>query len=65
MSVRSAAPPKSGLVYSLLITAGLIAGLVGLITMIYIPYQYVTREELRNPVPLDDGSHGQLFTWVG
>jgi hypothetical protein len=64
MSVRSSAPARSGLVYSLLIAIGLIAGLVGLITMVYISYEYVTREELRNPVPLDDGGHSQLFNWV-
>jgi hypothetical protein len=64
MSVRSAAPARSGLVYSLLIAAGLIAGLIGAATVIYISYEYVTREELRNPVPHEESSHGSLPTGV-
>ena len=60
MSVRSAAPARSGLVYSLLIAIGLIAGIVGAATTIYIAYEYVTREELRNPVPHEEPGHSQL-----
>jgi hypothetical protein len=64
MSVRSAAPPNSGLVYSLLIIVGLIAAIVGAATVVYISYEYVTREELRNPVPLEESEHGQQLTWL-
>lgn len=64
MSVRSAAPPQSGLVYSTLITLGVIAAIVGAATVIYISYEYVTRQELREPVPIDGEAHGQLPSWL-
>lgn len=64
MSVRSDAPARSGLVYSLLIAIGAVAALVGGATMVYISYEYVTRQELREPVPHEEPGHGQLFTWT-
>ncbi len=64
MSVRSAAPPRAGLVYSILITLGLIAAIVGAATVIYISYEYVTRQELREPVPIEDTGHSQLPSWL-
>jgi hypothetical protein len=64
MSVRSAAPAHAGIVYSLLIAIGMIAAIVGAATVIYISYEYVTREELRNPVPHEEPGHGQLPTFL-
>ena len=63
MSVASAAPPNARLGYATLIALGLLAMAVAGSTIGYISYNYVTREELRNPPPLDhhsDDHHGLL-----
>lgn len=66
--VRSSPPPNAGLVYTLLITVGLLAAMVGGAAVAYITYMYVwddDAEQRRNPVPLDDGAgHAELPAWI-
>ncbi|MCH7752758.1 MAG: hypothetical protein IH898_11465 [Planctomycetes bacterium] len=65
MSVRSAPPPRAFLVYTLLIIAGVLAAVIGAITVGVIVYNYVTREELRNPPPLEEeGERARLPDWI-
>ncbi len=67
MSVQSSAPPSSRMVYTLLIVAGVLAAAIGASTVGYIAAQYITRVELREPVPLDDGNegdHASLPAWI-
>lgn len=52
MSVRSSVPPRAGMVYTILIVVGLLAAVLGATLMGIITYNYTSREELRNPVPL-------------
>ena len=64
MSVRSAAPPRAGLVYGLLIAVGMIAAVIGALTMAYIVYEYVWADdsfERRNP---ESAGHAQLPDWI-
>lgn len=58
MSVASAAPRNARLVYVALIVLGLLAAAVAGSTIGYISYEYVTREELRNPPPQEKGHNG-------
>lgn len=51
MSVASAAPRNARLVYLSLILLAVLAAIVAATTVGVISYNYVTREELRNPVP--------------
>ena len=63
MSVASAAPRNARLVYLTLILAGLVAAIVASATIGVIAYNYVTRDELRNPVPKEtehDAGHALL-----
>ena len=65
MSVRSAPPPRAFLVYTLLMIAGGLAAIIGAITVGVIAYNYVTREELRNPPPLaHEGQPANLPDWI-
>ena len=63
MSVASAAPRNARLVYLSLIILGLLAAAVAASTIGVISYNYVTRDELRNPVPKEkeyEGGHASL-----
>jgi hypothetical protein len=67
MSTQSSAPSNARIVYPLLILLGGIAAALGASTIGWISYSYLTREELRNPVPLEehhDGGHGSLPGWI-
>ncbi len=70
MSVASAAPRNARLVYLSLIIIGLLAAIVAATTVGVISYNYVTRDELRNPVPQEKdhgGGHASLpagFTYM-
>ena len=44
---------------------GLFAAAVGAATIGVIVYNYTSREELRNPVPLHDEHHADIPTWIG
>lgn len=63
MSVASAAPRNARLVYLSLLILGLLAAAVAASVIGVISYNYVTREELRNPVPQErehGGGHASL-----
>lgn len=70
MSVASAAPRNARLVYLTLIILGLLAAIVAAAVIGVISYNYVTRDELRNPVPQEKdygGGHASLpagFTYL-
>ena len=67
MSVRSAAPPRAGLVYGLLIAVGMIAAVIGALTMAYIVYEYVWADDSfqrRNPPPHQGAGQAQLPDWI-
>ncbi len=70
MSVASAAPRNARLVYLTLIILALLAAIVAATTIGVISYNYLTRDELRNPVPQEKdhgGGHASLpagFTYV-
>ena len=70
MSVASAAPRNARLVYLSLIILGLLAAVVAATTIGVISYNYLTRDELRNPVPKESdygGGHASLpagFTYL-
>ena len=57
MSMESAAPPNARSVYRVLITAGVVAAVVGATTIGIIVFNFVTRPELHDPVRLED-AHG-------
>jgi len=63
MSVRSSAPPRAGIVYTSLVILGLLAAALGASTIGVIVYNYTSREELRNPVPLIE-EHTALPSWI-
>lgn len=54
MSVRSSAPPRAGMVHTLLIIVGLLAAVLGATLMGIITYNYTSRPELRDPVPMHE-----------
>ncbi len=63
MSTQSAAPPKARLVYTLLLAIGLVSAIIGAVVVTVISYNYVTRPELRDPVPVHNDhakSHASL-----
>ena len=64
MSVRSASPPSAGIVYVLLVIAGVVAAAVSASTIGWIVYSYVTDEERRNPPPVESGEHATLPDWL-
>ncbi|MEE8517966.1 MAG: hypothetical protein V3S98_02440 [Dehalococcoidia bacterium] len=65
MSTQSSAPAGARFVYPLLIALGVVAAAVGASTIGWISYSYITREELRNPVPLQESEeHGSLPGWI-
>ena len=51
------------MVYTLLVILGLLAAAVGASTIGVIVYNYTSREELRNPVPLIE-EHTELPSWI-
>ena len=65
MSVRSAAPPRAGMVNGILIALGLIAGAIGAAVIGYIVYEYVWADdsfERRNPTPAE--AHAEVPEWI-
>ncbi len=60
MSVASTAPANARTVYIALIVLGLVAMAVAGSVIGFISYEYVTREELRNPPPQEKGGHAAL-----
>lgn len=69
MSTQSSAPPHANLVFWGLVLLGVVFAALAASTIGWISYSYVTREELRNPMPLEqkhDGSHdhGSLPGWI-
>ena len=64
MSIESAAPPSAPAVYRALIVAGVIAAIVGAVTVGVIVFNFVTRPELHDPVPIEDAGHAQPPAWV-
>ena len=55
MSVASAAPANARAVYTALIVLGAISVIIACVAMGVISYEYVTRDELRNPVEESSG----------
>ena len=67
MSVISSAPPNARPVYVTLIILGALAAAAAGSVIGYISYNYVTREELRNPVPKEKShgeGHASLPAWL-
>ena len=64
MSIESAAPPSAPTVYRALIAAGAIAAVVAAVTLGVIVFNFVTRPELYDPVPIEDTGHAQSPAWV-
>ena len=64
MTVNSAAPRSAPLVYTVLIIVGVLAAMIGASLIGIITYNYVTREELRNPIPREAPGHSQLPAWI-
>ncbi len=63
MSVRSSAPPRAGTVYVILVVLGLLAAALGASMIGLIVFNYTSREELRNPVPLIE-EHTSLPSFI-
>ena len=67
MSVISSTPPNARAVYVALIILGALAAAAAGSVIGYISYNYVTREELRNPVPKEKShgeGHASLPAWL-
>ncbi len=64
MSIESAAPPSAPAVYRALIAAGAIAAVVAAVTIGIIVFNFVTRPELHDPVPIEDAGHAQPPAWA-
>ena len=67
MSVQSSSPPHAGFVYALLLTAGLVAAVVGAATVGWIVYRYVSDIDVREGDLLYEGperTHGSLPGWI-
>ena len=64
MSTESATPPSAPAVYRTLVAAGTIAAIVAAITIGIIVFNFVTRPELHDPVPLEDAGHAQPAAWA-
>ncbi|MEX2598946.1 MAG: hypothetical protein WD533_04740 [Dehalococcoidia bacterium] len=64
MSVESAAPANARLIYSLLLALGAIAAITGAIVIGVIVYNYMTRPELRDPVPLHSSFQPVQQDWI-
>jgi hypothetical protein len=65
--VQSSSPPHAGLVYTLLITAGLVAAVVGAATVGWIGYRYASDINVREGDLLYEGparTHGSLPGWI-
>jgi len=64
MVIQSAPRSSQQIVYAFLIALGLLALAVAGSTIGFIAHEYVTRPELRNPVPLEaGGGHAALPSW--
>ena len=57
MAIESAPRSSARAVYALLLALGLLAAAAGGATIGYISYEYATRIELREPVPVEQ-THG-------
>ena len=64
MSIESAVPPHATAVYRAMLVAGVVAAIVGAVTVGVIIFNFVTRPELNNPVPIEDAGHAQPPAWV-
>ena len=65
MATESAPRSSQRIVYALLVALGILAAATAGSTIGFIAHEYVTRPELRNPVPLESpGEQGALPTWV-
>ncbi len=57
MSIESSQRKHQRSVYALLIAVGLIAAAISGSVITYISYEYITRPELRDPVPHESPTH--------
>ena len=67
MSVQSSSPPRAGLVYTLLIVAGIAAAVIGAATVAWISYRYVSDIDVREGDRLyqaENEDHGSLPAWI-
>lgn len=61
MSTQSAAPPSARFVLFLLIFLGTVFLAIAGSAIGWISYNYITRPELRDPVPVEKSSEGHSF----
>jgi hypothetical protein len=52
------------MVYTLLIIAGVVAAAIGASAVGWISYSYITRVELREPVPVGAAGHDAPPPWI-
>ena len=65
MAIESSPRASQRTVYVLLVALGLLAAAVAGSTIGFIAYEYTTRPELRNPIPLEaEGEHSAVPAWV-
>ena len=64
MSPERALPPPATAVSRAMLVAGVVAAIVGAVTVGVIIFNFVTRPELNNPVPIEDAGHAQPPAWV-
>ena len=67
MSVQSSSPPRAGLVYTLLIVAGIAAAIIGAATVGWISYRYASDIDVREGDRLyqaENEGHGSLPAWI-
>lgn len=64
MAIESAPRRSSRTVYALLLALGLLAAAVAASTIGFIAYEYTTRQELREPAPVEKEGHAALPVWV-
>ena len=65
MAIESSPRSSQRTVYALLVALGLLAAAVAGSTIGFIAYEYTTRPELRDPIPLEtEGEHSALPGWV-
>ena len=63
MAIDLPSPGRSRAVYVALVLLGLFAAMVAASTIGFIVHEYVTREELRNPPPVEQ-EHSALPWWL-
>lgn len=65
MAIQSSQRASQRTVYALLVVLGLLAAAVAGSTIGFIAYEYTTRPELRDPVPLESpGEQSTIPGWV-